>query len=66
MNHGLQTPMTTKTKAFTVAAALVTLTFWIVGYYQPDLMAQLPPGGESVITLGLSSVISWITPNPDD
>jgi len=57
---------TNKTKAFTVAAGIVTLVFWIVGYYEPDLMAQLPPGGESTITLAISSIIGWITPNPND
>lgn len=49
-----------------VAAGAVSVLMWLVGYYEPGLMDALPAGGEGAIVGGLSVVISWITPNPND
>ncbi len=56
----------TSVKVVAFSTGLVALILWIVGYFIPDLVNQLPPGGEATISTMIAVVVSWITPNPND
>ena len=49
----------TTVKDLTIGGALATLVIWLVGFYQPELMASLPIGGEAAIAVLFSGIFSW-------
>lgn len=42
--------------------ALATLALWLLGYYNPDLMATLPTGGEAALGTVFTAIFSYIIP----
>lgn len=43
-----------------VAGALTAIGFWLLGFYQPELMASAPGGIEATVTAAAVAVIGWV------
>ena len=53
----------TNVKTVSIATLGVSTFIWLLGFYQPELMASAPVGFESIATGGLVALISYIVPN---
>ena len=51
-----QTTVTT----VSLAAGVATVTLWLLGFFQPELMAAAPVGLEAAITGIFASVVGYI------
>lgn len=52
----------TNVQTISVATLFVSSFIWLLGFYQPDLMAAAPVGFESIATGGLVAMISYLVP----
>ena len=44
-----------------LAAGLATVALWLLGYFQPDLMAAAPTGLEAAITGIFTAAVGFLT-----
>jgi len=56
----------TNVKVTTFSTGFCAIVFWILGYYQPELMAQLSNTSSSLIVGFVAVITGWITPNKND
>lgn len=50
----------TTVTTMTLAGSAAVIALWVMGYYQPDLMASAPAGLEGAIIVLFSAVIGWV------
>lgn len=55
--------MDRKIQATGLGAMVAVLVIWLMGFYQPELMATAPVGLEAALTGGLSVLLGWVVPN---
>ena len=58
--------MDRKIKGVGIGAGLATIVMWLLGYYNPDLMATAPTGLEAAVTAVIATLIGWLVPNDHD
>jgi hypothetical protein len=51
--------MDRKIQATGLGAMFAVLIIWLMGYYQPELMATAPVGLEAALTGGISVFAGW-------
>lgn len=51
---------TTSVKTVGIAAAVTVFILWLVGFYQPELMATAPVGLEAAITAIIASSAGYL------
>ena len=56
----------TSVKVTTFSTGLCAVIFWVLGYYQPELMSQLSNTSSALIVGFVAVITGWITPNPND
>jgi len=42
------------------ASGITTILFWLIGFYQPELMAAAPAGVEAGVTGIVAATTGWI------
>jgi len=50
----------TSVKTVGIAAAITVFLLWLVGFYQPDLMASAPVGLEAAVTAIIASLAGYL------
>ena len=56
----------TSVKVTGFATGLTAVILWLVGFFVPELGAQVPLGFESMLVGMIAAIVGWITPDPND
>lgn len=43
-----------------IGGALALLLLWVLGYFSPSFVSQLPTGGEAAIALVITAIFSYV------